>query len=110
VEPSFLPSIVDRMIKVPDEAAYATIHFLEELLNRKCGGSTGTNVYAAFQIISELNKQGESGSVVSMICDSGDRYLETYYSDGWLNQNGFNLTHYKENLEKFYRAGVMPEG
>ena len=97
------------MIKVPDEAAYATIHFLEELLNRKCGGSTGTNVYAAFQIISELNKQGESGSVVSMICDSGDRYLETYYNDGWLNQNGFNLTHYKENLEKFYRVGDMPD-
>ena len=41
VEPSFLPSIVDRMVKVPDEAAYATIHFLEGLLNRKCGGSTG---------------------------------------------------------------------
>ena len=109
VEPSFLPSVVDRMIKVPDEAAYATIHFLEERLNRKCGGSTGTNVYAAFQIISELNKQGESGSVVSMICDSGDRYLETYYSDDWLNQNGFKLTHYKMNLEKFYAEGVMPE-
>jgi cysteine synthase A len=97
------------MIKVPDEAAYATIHFLEERLNRKCGGATGTNVYAAFQIISELNKQGESGSVVSMICDSGDRYLETYYSDDWLNQNGFKLTHYKMNLEKFYAEGVMPE-
>ncbi|MDJ0854092.1 MAG: hypothetical protein QNI88_02675, partial [Desulfobacterales bacterium] len=29
----------------------ATIHFLEKLLNRKPGGSTGTNVYAAFQIM-----------------------------------------------------------
>jgi len=110
VEPSFLPSIVDRMIKVPDEAAYATIHFLEELLNRKCGGSTGTNVYAAIQIISELNIQGKSGSVVSLICDSGDRYLDTYYSSGWLKQNGFNLTPYKKNLEQFYDAGVMREG
>ncbi len=109
VEPSFLPSIVDRMVKVPDEAAYATIHFLEGLLNRKCGGSTGTNVYAAFQLISELNRQGKTGSVVSMICDSGDRYLETYYSDDWLNQKGFDLTRYRENLEVFYSSGTMPD-
>jgi cysteine synthase A len=109
VEPSFLPSIVDRMVKVPDEASYATIHFLEGLLNRKCGGSTGTNVYAAFQLISELNRQGKTGSVVSMICDSGDRYLETYYSVDWLKQNGFNLTRYRESLEVFFNSGTMPD-
>ena len=99
VEPSFLPSIVDRMVKVPDEAAYATIHFLEGLLNRKCGGFTGTNVYAAFQLISELNRQGKTGSVVSMICDSVD----------WLNQKGFDLTRYREKLEVFYSSGTMPD-
>jgi cysteine synthase A len=27
VEPSFLPSLIDRMIRVPDAASYATIHF-----------------------------------------------------------------------------------
>ena len=110
VEPSFLPSVVDRMVKVPDEAAYATIHFLEGLLNRKCGGSTGTNVYAAFQIISELNRQGKTGSVVSMICDSGDRYLETYYNEDWLKQKGFDLAPYKRILETFYGSGLIPDG
>jgi cysteine synthase A len=109
VEPSFLPSIVDRMIKVPDAATYATIRFLETLLNRKCGGSTGTNVYAAFRLISELNRQGESGSVVSMICDDGERYLETYYNDDWLNEKGFDIASYKPTLESFYRSGLMPE-
>jgi len=109
VEPSFLSSVVDRMIKVPDEAAYATIRFLEGLLNRKCGGSTGTNVYAAFQIISELNQQGQSGSVVSMICDAGERYLETYYSDDWLKDNGFDVAPYRKNLEGFYENGIMPD-
>ena len=109
VEPSFLPSVVDRMIKVPDEASYATIRFLEGLLNRKCGGSTGTNVYAAFQIISELGQQGKSGSVVSMICDAGERYLDTYYSDDWLKDNGFDLAPYRKNLEEFYEKGTMPD-
>ena len=39
VEPSFIPSVVDRMIKVPDAASYASIRFLARLLNRRCGGS-----------------------------------------------------------------------
>jgi len=109
VEPSFLPAVVDRMIKVPDAAAFATIHFLEKVINRKCGGSTGTNVYAAFQIISELERLGETGSVVSMICDGGDRYLDTYYSSEWLQGRGFDLTPYAQNLETFYATGRMPE-
>jgi cysteine synthase A len=108
VEPSFISSIVDRMIKVPDAASFATIRFLEKLLNRRCGGSTGTNVYAAFQIISELNAQGQEGSVVSMICDGGERYLNTCYNDRWLEDNGFDIAPHLEQLDDFYETGIMP--
>ena len=107
VEPSFIASVVDKMVKVPDAASYATIHFMEKLLNRRCGGSTGTNLYAAFQIISDLNAQNQEGSVVSMICDAGERYLNTYYNDQWLETNGFNLAPFTKQLEKFYQTGVM---
>mgnify|MGYP002633159413 CR=1 FL=1 len=107
VEPSFLPSIIDRMIKVPDAASYATIHFLEKLLNRRCGGSTGTNLYAAFQIISELNAAGEQASILSMICDGGERYLDTYYNPVWLEKNGFDIQPYIDQLENFYATGVF---
>jgi len=107
VEPSFISSIVDRMTKVPDAASYATIHFLEQLLNRRCGGSTGTNLYAAFQIISELNAQERDASVVSMICDGGERYLDTYYNHDWLEANGFDMAPYRQQLEKFYETGIL---
>ena len=110
VEPSFISSVVDRMIKVPDEATYATIHFLQKLLNRRCGGSTGTNVYSAFQIISELLAQNQTASVVSMICDAGERYLNTYYSDRWLADNGIDIMPYFKKLEEFYETGVMEGG
>ena len=109
VEPSFLPSVIDRMIKVPDAAAFATIHFLEQLINRKCGGSTGTNVYAALQIVSELHGRGASGSVVSMICDGGERYLETYYDPAWLEARGFDTAPYRRVLDAFLAQGSMPE-
>lgn len=107
VEPSFLPSVIDRMIKVPDAASFATLHFLEKLINRKCGGSTGTNLYAAFQLISELNRRADKCSIVTLICDSGDRYLDTYYNADWLARNEFDVAPYLESLQKFYESGQM---
>ena len=109
VEPSFMPDVIDRMITVPDAAAFATIRFLEGPLNRKCGGSTGTNLYAAFQIACELSARGQRCSVVSMICDSGIRYLDTYYNDEWLHDNGFDLAPYRQQLESFRDTGRWQE-
>jgi len=105
VEPSFIPSIIERMIRVPDAASYATIHFLQQLLDRRCGGSTGTNVFAAFQIIAEMAAAGETGSVVSILCDGGERYLDTYYNPEWLCERGFDLESWRRQLENFYRSG-----
>ena len=107
VEPSFIPTVVDRMIKVPDAASFATIRFLEKLLNRKCGGSTGTNLYAVFQIMGELAANNEEGSIVSMICDGGERYLHTYYNDEWLAKNGFDIRPYMNRLEDFHNTGIL---
>ena len=36
-EPSFMPDVIDAMMKVPDEASVAAIRWLEGLLGRKCG-------------------------------------------------------------------------
>jgi cysteine synthase A len=105
VEPSFLPSVSDRMKPIRDAASIATIWWLESVLGRKCGGSTGTNVFGALQIISEMLRDGERGSVVTMICDSGDRYLGTYYDRGWLQDESLELEPYIERLEAFARSG-----
>ena len=46
---------------------------------RKCGGSTGTNVWAALHLMAEMREAGRAGSVATLICDGGERYLDTYY-------------------------------
>lgn len=108
VEPSFIAGVIDHMIKVPDEASFATIHYLQKLLNRQCGGSTGTNVYAAFELIEQMHKKGQSGSVVSLLCDGGERYQHTYYDKKWLDENGYDLTAYTNRLDSFYHNGKFP--
>jgi cysteine synthase len=105
VEPSFIPQVIDRMLRVPDVASIAMIHFLEQILGRRCGGSTGTNMYGAFQIAAEMQAQQEHGSVVSLICDSGERYYDTYYSEQWLAEHGYDIAPWIQQLAHFYQTG-----
>jgi cysteine synthase A len=108
VEPSFLPDVVDRMIQVPDAASIATMRLVHERTGRSVGGSTGTNVWGAFQLAAEMLARGEQGSIVTLICDGGDRYAGTYYSDAWVAEQGLELAPSTEALETFLEAGAFP--
>lgn len=105
VEPSFIPGVIDRMLSVPDAASLAAIRFLERLLGRKCGGSTGTNLIGAVCLIAGMLERGETGSVVTLICDGGERYLNTYYDDAWLAAQGLDLAPWLARLTAFWADG-----
>ena len=32
--------------------------------------------------------RGEAGAIVTLLCDPGERYLDTYYNDAWLAAGG----------------------
>jgi cysteine synthase len=108
VEPSFLPDIVDHMIQVPDAASIATMRFVRERTGRSVGGSTGTNVWGAFLLVAEMLAAGERGSVVTLICDGGDRYAGTYYCDEWVREQDLELAPYTDALETFLASGRSP--
>ena len=91
VEPSFQAGVVDRMISLPDAASVAMTRAVEPLLGRRVGPSTGTNLWATMQIAHELAGRGETGSIVSLICDSGERYGQTYARDEWLAGHGIEV-------------------
>lgn len=92
VEPSFIPAVIDDMLRVPDAASVATSHWLETVLGRKVGASTGTNVWGALQLAAKMRDEGRKGAIVTLLCDSGERYLETYYNPQWVEQNIGDLT------------------
>jgi cysteine synthase A len=52
--------------------------------------------------------RGEQGSVVTLICDGGDRYAGTYYDDEWVAAQGLELAPYAEALETFLATGAFP--
>src|SRR6478735_6707362 len=54
VEPSFVPGVVDRMVKVPDAASIAAMKVLSRRLGRRVGGSTGTNFFGLCWLAGEM--------------------------------------------------------
>ncbi len=86
VEPSFIPSLVDRMEEIADADSIAGMRALSALLGRRVGPSTGTNFVAMLRLACEMRDAGEQGSILSLLCDAGERYLPTYYNPQWVTQ------------------------
>jgi cysteine synthase A len=105
VEASFLPSIVDKMIRVPDASSLAAMRIASGVLGRRVGGSTGTNLWGSFALIAGMLEQGATGSVVTLLCDGGERYAHTYYSDTWLDNQGLDLQHPYATVQRFLHTG-----
>ncbi|WP_345843445.1 PLP-dependent cysteine synthase family protein [Shewanella algae] len=107
VEPSFIPGVVDSMLKIPDAASVATIHWLEQIIGRKTGASTGTNLYGALMLAAEMKRDNRQGSIVTLICDPGERYLDTYYNPEWIAANIGDISQYQNKLKLFETTGEL---
>lgn len=107
VEPSFIPTVIDRMIRVPDEESMAALRLLKRVLGRNCGGSTGTNMVGALRLMDEMRRAGTTGPVVTLICDSGERYADTYFNEQWLSHQCLDVDNAQVRLEDII-AGRIP--
>jgi cysteine synthase len=92
VERSFIPTCIDAMLKVPDALSFAAMRYLASRFGRRVGGSTGTNLVGVLYLAERMREAGEQGSIVSLLCDSGERYSNTYYDAGWYRAQGIPVT------------------
>lgn len=107
VEPSFIAQVIDLTIAVPDVASIAAARTLSRRLGRLVGGSTGTNLWACAVLASEMAARAESGSIVSILCDHGERYGTTYYNDDWLTAHAIDIAPWEARMEAFFERGVL---
>ncbi|UIJ36399.1 PLP-dependent cysteine synthase family protein [Allobranchiibius sp. GilTou73] len=106
VEPSFQPQIVDRMIQVPDAASIAAVHLLRERTGLFAGGSTGTNLVGVLELACEMKARGETGSIVTLLCDGGERYSATYYDEDWPAARGLDPAAHRAMLQRAMDEGL----
>ncbi|HET6698317.1 MAG TPA: PLP-dependent cysteine synthase family protein, partial [Nocardioidaceae bacterium] len=109
VEPSFLPAVVDAMIAVPDAASIAAARWCSEVTGRLVGGSTGTALWGALRLVAQMRAEGTPGSVVTLLCDGGERYGHTYYDDAWLAAQGIDIAPCRQTLTRFAQTGDWVE-
>ncbi len=74
---------VDEIVNVTDRESFELSRQLGRQEGIFCGGSTGTNLGAALKVARTLD---ESGIVVFIVCDTGERYLTKHLSDEWMRE------------------------
>ncbi|KZN28942.1 hypothetical protein N480_09245 [Pseudoalteromonas luteoviolacea S2607] len=104
VEKSFQPDVIDHMMQVPDAASIAAMLWLEEFTGRKAGPSTGTNLWGALCAAEKMKNDNRGGAIVTLICDSGNRYLNTYYNPEWVREHIGDITPYQAKLNDWFSA------
>jgi cysteine synthase A len=76
---------VDDAVRVDDQSALDTIYSLLWDEGLFLGGSVGINVAAAVETARRL---GPGHTIVTVLCDSGDRYRSRLYDADWLQSRG----------------------
>ena len=84
------PSIIDRWIRVGDREAFEMARRLTREEGILGGGSCGTALVAALQVVRDLSGQpdGSEAVVVVLLPDTGRNYLSKLYNDEWMRVNG----------------------
>ena len=88
------PTVVDRWVRVSDRDAFAMARRLTREEGILSGGSCGTAMVAAREVVRDLTATdgGAAAVVVVLLPDSGRSYLSKIYNDEWMRVNGLLAT------------------
>jgi cystathionine beta-synthase len=91
----FLPgtydaSVIDRWVRVSDRDAFAMARRITREEGILAGGSCGTALVAALEVVRDLaaTPSGNEAVVVVLLPDTGRNYLSKLYNDEWMRVNG----------------------
>ena len=87
----FIPPVCDlsrvkKAYSIPDAEAFAVLRTLLKSEGIMAGTSSGTLIAAALRYCRE---QTSPKRVVTLVCDSGNKYLSKVYNDYWMLDQGF---------------------
>ena len=77
--------VIDEFRSVTDKDAMALARRLAREEGILSGSSTGVNLHIALQVAREIDDP--DACVVTILCDTGERYLSKLFNDAWLQEN-----------------------
>ncbi|RDI52798.1 PLP-dependent cysteine synthase family protein [Nocardia mexicana] len=75
-------SLLDEGVKVSDVEAFAAARAVAKKLGLLIGGSAGGSVHAG---LTRLEQFPPGSTVVTIVCDGGEKYLDTVFDEDWMN-------------------------
>jgi len=81
-------ALVDDIELVSDAESFSMARRLAREEGIFCGGSSGMNVTVALRVAQDLPADA---CVVTIICDTGERYLSKHHSEEWLRTQNIQL-------------------
>ena len=88
---------VDDAFLIPDEESVRVIYDLVEHEGLCLGGSTGVNVAGAIRLAKQL---GPGKTVVTLLCDSGNRYLSKLFNPEFMRSKNLPVPDWLERRSK----------
>lgn len=79
-------SVVDEFHQTNDREAFTMARRLVREEGLFCGGSSGCNVHIAVKLAKQL---GKGKTIVTVLPDSGTRYITKFLQDSWMRDYGF---------------------
>ena len=61
-------------------------------------------------VAQQMSAQGVQGSIVTLLCDGGDRYLETYHNPAWVSEHLGDPAPYQQQITDMVGGGRMEVG
>jgi cysteine synthase A len=56
------------------------------------------------QVAQQMREQALTGSIVTLLCDAGDRYLQTYHDPQWVAQTLGDTDVYQKEIAALMRS------
>jgi cystathionine beta-synthase/cysteine synthase A len=80
--------VIDEVLQFNDQQAFTAARRLAQEEGILGGGTGGANLWGALQIANRLDKPA---TIITVIPDSGIKYLSKLYNDEWMHEKGFSI-------------------
>ena len=94
-------SLIDEHFQVSDQQAFNTARFLARHYGLLTGGTGGL---VAYMMLAYLASKQCSGTVVGLLPDGGEQYLNTLFNDEWMAEHRL----FDPNLDRFLKEHLLP--
>ncbi|WP_409496750.1 PLP-dependent cysteine synthase family protein [Amycolatopsis sp. cmx-11-12] len=98
--------LIDEGLKVSDSEAFETCRYLARNFGLLIGGSAGGVVYKALE---RARSAGPESTIVVLVCDGGEKYLDTVFDDEWMTANGLFDVQVADRLASMLRPARSME-